>query len=150
MTFSNGQFNPHPLANPFNTRIGPANYSLNPCSKQFVSVGFNSKNKALPRPVMLGEKPKDECQVPNSSMPMRLADIQAILNMYSANQTWNDRQIYSLNQQSEQKLSKQDIEYWEKAEEESKKLLDNLSREQKEMLAGLSNFFPASKLEDED
>ena len=30
MTSSNGAFSPHPLANPFNTRLGPSNYSLNP------------------------------------------------------------------------------------------------------------------------
>lgn len=30
MTYSNGAFCPHPLANPLNTLLGPANYSLNP------------------------------------------------------------------------------------------------------------------------
>ena len=150
MTFSNGQFNPHPLANPFNTRIGPANYSLNSYSDQCLRAGFNSKTKELPRPIMLGENPRNDCSVPNSSMPLRLADIQAILNTYSANQTWNNNEIYSLSQQSVQKLTKQDIEYWNKAKEESEKMLNNLSQKQKEMLAELSNMFPASKLEDVD
>ena len=30
MTYSNGMFNPLPCANPFNTRLGPSNYTLNP------------------------------------------------------------------------------------------------------------------------
>ena len=36
MTYANGSFNPHPLANPFNTRLGLANYSLNPNGMSYI------------------------------------------------------------------------------------------------------------------
>jgi len=29
MTFSNGTYSPHPCANPFNTRLGPSNFTYN-------------------------------------------------------------------------------------------------------------------------
>jgi hypothetical protein len=49
-TYSNGQYNPNPLANPFNTRIY-GNYSLNPCSPLHLNKLFNPTNKNLPDPV---------------------------------------------------------------------------------------------------
>lgn len=49
MTFSNGAYNPHPLANPFNTRLGPANYSLNPNGESYHrNIMRNDKNASLP------------------------------------------------------------------------------------------------------
>jgi len=48
MTYSNGMFNPHPCANPFNTRLGPSNYSLNPLNPVSRTTVFNSKSKQLP------------------------------------------------------------------------------------------------------
>lgn len=53
MTFSNGQFNPSPLANPFNTRLGPANYTLNPHGTAMKLCFTRNANATLPeaRPV---------------------------------------------------------------------------------------------------
>ena len=55
MTFSNGTYNPDPLANPFNTRLGPSNYTLNPngVGNPFCKMTF-SKKTDLPKPIMLG------------------------------------------------------------------------------------------------
>ena len=122
MTFANGQFCPHPLANPFNTRLGPSNYSLNPLSRQFGQQSFNSKNKELP----------------DTTPPMSLQSLQSIIDGYARDKTWDDRQIYldmmnGLSKNS-QGLSRKDIEYWRKAEIESAKLSANMSDEQKEML----------------
>ena len=41
MTYSNGAFNPVPWANPFNTRLGPSNYSLNPANAGYGRHSFN-------------------------------------------------------------------------------------------------------------
>lgn len=122
MTFANGQFCPHPLANPFNTRLGPSNYSLNPLSRQFGQQSFNSKNKELP----------------DTTPPMSLQSLQSIIDGYARDKTWDDRQTYldMFNELSKnnQGLSRKDIEYWQKAERESAKLSANMSDEQKEML----------------
>lgn len=52
---------------------------------------------------------------------------------------------------SDPNLSPESIRYWQKAEEESKKLVQNLTDEQKGLLADLQagKMFPLSKLEDE-
>lgn len=122
MTFANGQFCPHPLANPFNTRLGPSNYSLNPLSRQFGQQSFNSKSKELP----------------DATPPMSLQSLQSIIDGYARDKTWDDRQTYldMFNELSKnnQGLSRKDIEYWQKAERESAKLSANMSDEQKEML----------------
>ena len=57
MTFSNGTYNPDPLANPFNTRLGPSNYTLNPngIGNPFCKMTF-SKKTDLPKPIMLGQQ----------------------------------------------------------------------------------------------
>jgi len=44
-------------------------------------------------------------------------------------------------------MSREDIEYWNKANLESIKLSSNMSDEQKQMMAEISNMFPPSKLE---
>lgn len=138
MTFANGQFCPHPLANPFNTRLGPSNYSLNPLSRQFGQQSFNSKNKELPDPIPFSMNPGQDLHVPDSTPPMSLQSLQSIIDSYARDKTWDDRQTYldMFNELSKnnQGLSRKDIEYWQKAERESAKLSANMSDEQKEML----------------
>lgn len=139
MTFANGQFCPHPLANPFNTRLGPSNYSLNPYSKQFGQQSFNSKSKELPDPIPFGMNGLgQDLHVPDTTPPMSLQSFQNIIDDYARDKTWDDRQIYldMMNRLSKnsQGLSRKDIEYWRKVEIESAKLSANMSDEQKEML----------------
>lgn len=138
MTFANGQFCPHPLANPFNTRLGPSNYSLNPLSRQFGQQSFNSKNKELPDPIPFSMNPGQDLHVPDATPPMSLQSLQSIIDGYARDKTWDDRQTYldMFNELSKnnQGLSRKDIEYWQKAERESAKLSANMSNEQKEML----------------
>lgn len=138
MTFANGQFCPHPLANPFNTRLGPSNYSLNPLSRQFGQQSFNSKNKELPDPIPFSMNPGQDLHVPDATPPMSLQSLQSIIDGYARDKTWDDRQTYldMFNELSKnnQGLSRKDIEYWQKAERESAKLSANMSDEQKEML----------------
>ena len=139
MTFANGQFCPHPLANPFNTRLGPSNYSLNPLSRQFGQQSFNSKSKELPDPIPFGMNfPGQDLHVPDATPPMSLQSFQNIIDDYARGKTWDDRQIYldMINglSKNNQGLSRKDIEYWRKAEIESAKLSANMSDEQKEML----------------
>ena len=52
MTCSNGSYNLSPLANPFNTRLGPSNYTLNPHSqgRQLAQHGINRARTDLPDP----------------------------------------------------------------------------------------------------
>ena len=139
MTFANGQFCPHPLANPFNTRLGPSNYSLNPYSKQFGQQSFNSKSKELPDPIPFGMNGLgQDLHVPDITPPMNLQSLQSIIDDYARDKTWDDRQTYldMLNglSKNNQGLSRKDIEYWRKAEIESAKLSASMSDEQKEML----------------
>ena len=138
MTFANGQFCPHPLANPFNTRLGPSNYSLNPLSRQFGQQSFNSKNKELPDPIPFSMNPGQDLHVPDATPSMSLQSLQSIIDGYARDKTWDDRQTYldMFNELSKnnQGLSRKDIEYWQKAERESAKLSANMSDEQKEML----------------
>jgi len=47
-------------------------------------------------------------------------------------------------------MSRRDIAYWNKANIESTKLSNNMSNEQKQLMAELSNMFPPSKFELED
>lgn len=139
MTFANCQFCQHPLANPFNTRLGYSNYSLNPYSKQFGQQSFNSKSKELPDPIPFGMNGLgQDLHVPDTTPPMSLQSFQNIIDDYARGKTWDDRQIYldminGLSKNS-QGLSRKDIEYWRKAEIESAKLSANMTNEQKEML----------------
>jgi len=56
MTYSNGSYNPNPLANPFNTRLGPANYTLNPHGVSYKQNIFRSDpNAKLPDTIELGQ-----------------------------------------------------------------------------------------------
>ena len=139
MTFANGQFCPHPLANPLNTRLGPSNYSLNPASKQFGQSLFNSKNKKLPDPIPFGSNMAgQDLHVPDTAPPMNFQSLQNIIDDYARDKTWDDRQIYLdiLNNSSKnnQGLSRKDIEYQQTAEKENAKLSANMSDEQKQML----------------
>ena len=70
MTFSNGHFNPNPLANPFNTRLGPANYSLNPSNMQPQRMSINTKSSALPDPIPFNGIDSSKLQVPNQDIPL--------------------------------------------------------------------------------
>ena len=84
MTCSNGAFSPHPLANPFNTRLGPSNYSLNPCknadaTRQFHTAGGNPRNLQVPNQeptydqVQSAEQAqlqRKSLQVPNQDIPL--------------------------------------------------------------------------------
>ena len=56
MTFSNGVFSPHPLANPLNSRLGPSNYTFNQFGQSFRSRSVTIKsNVDLPDPIMLND-----------------------------------------------------------------------------------------------
>ena len=145
-TYSNGQYNPDPLANPFNTRIY-GNYSLNPCSPLHVNKLFNSKNKNLPDPIQ-PDFEQNELHTPTQDIPFSLNNFQNIVDQYSSNKAWNDSEIYSLDSNSNI-LSKKDIEYWQNAEIKTNELSNNMSEEQKQMLVNLENMFPKSKFEDE-
>lgn len=147
MTYSNGQYNPDPLANPFNTRIY-GNYSLNPCSPLYVNKLFNSKNKNLPDPIQ-PEFEQNELHTPTQDIPFSLNDFQNIADQYSSNKTWNDSEIYSLDSNSNM-LSKKDIEYWQNAEIKTNELSNNMSEKQKQMMAEINKMFPPSKFELED
>lgn len=146
-TYSNGQYNPNPLANPFNTRIY-GNYSLNPCSPLHLSKMFNPTNKNLPDPVQPAVE-QNELHTPTQDIPFSLNALQGIVDQYSADKTWNDSEIYSLHSNSNT-LSKKDIEYWQNAEIKTNELSMNMSDEQKQMLSNLENMFPKSKFEDEN
>lgn len=147
MTYSNGQYNPDPLANPFNTRIY-GNYSLNPYSPLHVNKLFNSKNKNLPDPIQ-SEFEQNELHTPTQDIPFSLNDFQNIVDQYSSNKTWNDSEIYSLDSNSNM-LSEKDIEYWQNAEIKTNELSNNMSEEQKQMMAEINKMFPPSKFELED
>lgn len=148
MTFSNGTYNPNPLANPFNTRLGPSNYTLNPngIGNPFCKMTF-SKKTDLPKPVMLGQQQGPS--LPQQQMSMK-DFLMAEMSRYSSGQMeWRNEDIYRMpTSPKENGMSKKDIEYWKHAEEETKKLEANMSDEQKKMLADLDKLFPQSKLED--
>lgn len=146
-TYSNGQYNPNPLANPFNTRIY-GNYSLNPCSPMHTGKMFNPNVKSLPEPKPIAEQ--DELHAPMQDIPISLNALQGFADSYAANKTWNDDEIYSLDYGNSTQLSKRDIEYWKEAEIKTAELSSNMSDEQKQMLSNLANMFPKSKFEDEN
>lgn len=150
MTFSNGTYNPDPLANPFNTRLGPSNYTLNPngVGNPFCKMTFSKKTE-LPKPVMLGQQ--QSLQLPQQQISMK-DFLQIEMSRYAnGRMDWKNEDIYRMpTSPKENGMTKKDIEYWKHAEEESKKLEANMSDEQKEMLADLDKIFPPSKLEDCD
>lgn len=80
MTYSNGAFCPHPLANPFNTRLGPANYSLNQLKGVQQHAGVNKSSLEVPNqdvPMFgtpeweqrYGQANQQELTVPNQDIP---------------------------------------------------------------------------------
>lgn len=140
MTFSNGGWNPNPLANPLNTRLGPSNYSLNPKNPAYSRTVFNSSCKQLPEPIPYGQD-SQALQLPDTTPMMSFQSLQNIIDDYARDKTWDDRQLYLdiLNgvTRSSQGLSRKDIEYWQNAERKSAELCANMSDEQKEMLEQL-------------
>lgn len=80
MTFSNGTYSPHPLANPFNTRLGGSNISLNPLINRNASANnVNPKDLQVPnQDVPLYGTPEwnqkygkvNDLQVPNQDVPL--------------------------------------------------------------------------------
>ena len=150
MTYSNGSFNPNPLANPFNTRLGPSNYSLNPAGQSYIGdKGFNSKSKDLPDPVMLGQQSQNDLHTPVSDQPMRLSELQGLIDSYAAGKTWNDREINRLDATDNQ-IDQKSAAYWKEVDKKTQVALSSMSDEQKEMLADLENMFPASKFVDDE
>lgn len=66
MTYSNGQFNPNPFANPFNTRFA-GNYSLNPVKQQLPII--NTKKLEVPnQDVPSGDQTGKQGFIGNSSI----------------------------------------------------------------------------------
>lgn len=53
MTYSNGYYNPNPFANPFNTRLGPSNFTYNQCSQSYKTNANINHSVKLPDPIML-------------------------------------------------------------------------------------------------
>ena len=93
----------------------------------------------LPDPIPFGmNRLGQDLHVPDTTPPMSLQSLQSIIDSYARDKTWDDRQTYldMLNglSKNNQGLSRKDIEYWQKAEQESAKLSANMSDEQKEML----------------
>ena len=73
MTCSNGEFNPHPLANPFNTRLGYSNYSLNSARVSCGRMSFTrNPNASIPNTTMsfAPSDPSNGPSVPNQ-LPLR-------------------------------------------------------------------------------
>lgn len=155
MTFSNGSFNRSPLANPFNTRLGPANFTLNPRGTARKAVQFNPDCTDLPLPQPYDPSQQEQLHVPQAQAPhMSMQSIQNIIDDYAKQKTWDDRQINQLpaNGKQASALDKKSQDYWKKADEESKKLSASMSDEQKKMLADLDSgkLFPMPKLEEVD
>lgn len=151
MTFSNGGYNPNPLGNAFNTRLGPANYSLNP-NGQSHSKGFSSDNKSLPDPVMLNDPngPQNELHVPHGNEPpFTLAQLQGIVDDYANGKQWDDREIHRLDSTGVQ-IDRKSAAYWERVNAENNKALSSMTDEQKKMLDDINSIFPISRLELED
>lgn len=153
MTYSNGSFNPNPFANPFNTRLGPSNWCLNPAGDSYRPNAFRrDPNAKLPDPAPLQQS--QELHVPDTTPPMSFRQMQSLIDQYSRDKTWNDNNTYSdmlpnslgINQG----LSRNDIEYWNKANIESAKLSANMSDERKKMLSDLSasGFFDSKLIEE--
>ena len=150
--------NPHPLANPFNTRLGPSNYSLDPRGQSYIGNAFNSSRKDLPDPTPAGQINFNDLHVPDTTPISRhpLADWNQLVQDYSRNHVWDDSEIYSLNSTNksriDQGLSRNDIEYWDMVKRESDRLLSSMSPEQQQMLANMeksdlfkTNFIDESK-----
>lgn len=84
MTYSNGAFSPHPLANPFNIRLGSSNYSLNSCRNAEAARLFHKANEDPKELVVPNQEPtydqvqraqqaelqRKSLQVPNQDIPL--------------------------------------------------------------------------------
>ena len=153
MTCSNGSFNPHPLANPFNTRLGPSNWCLNPAGDSYRPNVFRcDPNASLPEAAPLQQS--QELHVPDTTPPMSFRQMQTLIDQYSRDKTWDDRDTYSdmlpNSLGMSQGLSRKDVEYWNKANVESAKLSANMSDEQKKLMNDLSasGFFDSKLIEE--
>ena len=135
MTCSNGSFNPHPLANPFNTRLGPSNTSLNPASPSYGHLKFSrNPNATLPsgRTVMTRSEAPQSAPIPNL-LVTRNGNMLSITSGMGSSE-WNDREIMSLDS-PEVGLSREDIAYANWVSEMDRKLKKSMTPEQKRILA---------------
>lgn len=154
MTFSNYNFNLNPFANPFNTRLGPANYSLNPYGQGFKFSSINSNRTDLPDPVMYNQKNQDKLEPPETAAPMTFGTIQNLIDCYSRDKTWSHNETYydmaQYLSRNYQGLSRKDLEWYEIVNNGNKQLSANMSDEQKKMLADLENagFFDGQLVEE--
>ena len=148
MTYSNEMFNPHPCANPFNTRLGPSNYSLNPFNPVSQMNVFNSKSKQLPDPKPAQIVDSKSLKPPDTAPPMSIGQmLMAIDQHYSDNCTWRDSEIMQF-QPSSKGMPGEQTAYQKHAEAESKKMEASMTPEQKKMLDDAMKMFPESKFED--
>lgn len=104
MTFSNGTFSSHPLANPFNSRLGPSNYTFNQFGQSFRSHNVTIKSHVeLPDPVMLNDMQAQSnsrsLEVPNQldyAQPGPNLDIVALKTRYKNSYIDSNGTMYDL------------------------------------------------------
>ena len=186
--------NPHPLANPYNTRFY-GNFNIN---KQMNSGFYINRNCDLHVPQAKPYIPQDDnlnTQYDNLHVPNQLPlNSPAVLNTFQTSRfvtlpdgtvidmvarkvvkdpnttpgcwgsgklsrpketesMWTDEDIYGQKQLfgsvQDTGLSKNDIEYNRMKQEQDKKLVSNMSDEQKRMLANLDSILGKSKLIEE-
>jgi hypothetical protein len=136
MTSSNGFFNPNPLANPFNTRLGPSNISFNPANPSFSTQKFvRNPNASLP---MRQSFPKPSPQPAYSSQLGGLLVTRngnrLTLTSGTGSSEWNDRELmtFDVNRGG---LSSEDIAYASKIKKLDDMLRNSMTDEQKKLLA---------------
>ena len=151
--------NPHPLANPFNTRRF-GNFNVNKALHGgYIKTAVNPKNLIVPQSTYSYEDVvnyQKRLTVPNQH------DIPLIIQQQYYNKDWGqtesiasilnrlDNGQYCKNMKfADPNLSQRDIEYWKHANEESKRLEAQMTDDQKNLLTQLNNgeFFKLSRLE---
>ena len=157
MTNSNGMFNPHPLANPLNTRLGPSNYTLNPCAKRsYINRSRIDVPDSCPVQFQTLEIPNQLDYFPNSQTYLRKQRTngwgETIINFADSSNEWNDRDIYRSpieNSIDNSKINQQSKEYWNYIESQKTTEMTDL---QKELLQDLESdqLMTKSKLVDVD
>lgn len=157
MTNSNGMFNPHPLANPLNTRLGPSNYTLNPCAKRsYINRSRTDVPDQCPVQFQTLEIPNQLDYFPNSQTCLRKQCAngwgETIINFADSSNEWNDRDIYRSpieNSMDNSKINQQSKEYWNYIESQKTTEMTDL---QKELLQDLESdqLMTKSKLVDVD
>ena len=88
---------------------------------------------------------QDSLNVPETA-PKPPRTITSELDFRSYGKTWNDRQIMSI---PKAPLKAQDLKWDEEVKKKSKELEQNMSQEQKDMLANLDKYIAPSKLIEE-